>query len=154
MTEDRGRKMTIKMIDVTEKNFTKREAVASVKVVSSSETIKKIKNGSLPKGDCLAAAQTAGILAAKNTASIIPLCHPLTLTYVGIDFKFEKLAVTVIARVKATYATGVEMEALLAASVAALTIYDMAKTESKDIVITDLKLLKKTGGKSGDYIAP
>jgi len=146
--------MTIKMIDISDKKFTKRVAVASAKVVSSSKTIKKIKNGSLPKGDCLAAAQIAGILAAKNTAAIIPLCHPLSLTYVGIDFKFERFVVTITARAQASYATGVEMEALLAASVAALTIYDMAKTESKDIVITDLKLLKKTGGKSGDYIAP
>ena len=146
--------MAIKMIDISAKKFTKREAIASVRVASSSETIKKIKNGMLPKGDCLAAAQTAGILAAKNTAAIIPLCHQLSLAYIGIDFKFERLAVTITARAKASYATGVEMEALLAASVAALTIYDMAKTESKDIVITDLKLLKKTGGKSGDYIAP
>lgn len=146
--------MAIKMIDISGKKFTKRAAVASVKVASSFETIKKIKNGLLPKGDCLAAAQTAGILAAKNTAAIIPLCHPLSLTYVGVDFKFERLVVTITATAKASYATGVEMEALLAASVAALTIYDMAKTESKDIVITDLKLLKKTGGKSGTYIAP
>ncbi|MFH0940974.1 MAG: cyclic pyranopterin monophosphate synthase MoaC [Candidatus Omnitrophota bacterium] len=146
--------MAIKMIDISDKKFTKRVAVASVKVVCSFEIIKKIKNGSLPKGDCLAAAQTAGILAAKNTAAIIPLCHPLSLAYVGIDFKFGRLAVTITAKAKASYATGVEMEALLAASVAALTIYDMAKAESKDIVITDLKLLKKTGGKSGDYVAP
>lgn len=140
--------MAIKMIDVSDKKFTKRAAIASVKIKSSLETITKIKNGTLPKGDCLAAAQTAGILAAKNTAMIIPLCHPLSLTYAGIDFKFEKLAMIVTATVKATYTTGVEMEALTACAAAALTVYDMAKTESKDIIITDLKLLNKTGGKS------
>ncbi|OIO36726.1 MAG: molybdenum cofactor biosynthesis protein C [Candidatus Omnitrophica bacterium CG1_02_44_16] len=140
--------MNIRMVDISDKKFTKRVAVASVKVLSALKTIKKIKNGTLPKGDCLAAAQAAGILAAKNTAAMIPLCHPLSLTYVGIDFSFERLVVTITATAKASYATGVEMEALTACAAAALTIYDMAKTESKDIVITDLKLLKKSGGKS------
>lgn len=139
------------MIDVTDKKFTKREAMANVKVLASSKLIKKIKNKKLPKGDCLQAARLAGILAAKNTAHIIPLCHQIHLTHVGIEFKFVPKSIEITSSVKAHYATGVEMEALLACSVAALTIYDMAKTEEKNIVITDLRLLKKTGGKSGDY---
>lgn len=140
--------MVIKMIDITDKKLTERQAVAAVKVLASLGLIKKIKNNKLPKGDCLAAAKVAGILAAKNTANIIPLCHQIQLTHVAIDFKFQPRSVEIISRVKAHYATGVEMEALLACSVAALTIYDMAKTEEKGIVITDLKLIKKTGGKS------
>lgn len=142
------------MIDVSKKDFTFREAIASVVVKTTAGVVIKIKDAKLPKGDCLGAARVAGILAAKNTPSLIPLCHPLCLTHAALDFKFGKASLTVIATVRARYATGVEMEALTACSVAALTIYDMAKTETKDIVITDLKLLKKTGGKSGKYIAP
>lgn len=145
-------KNTVKMIDITDKDLSRRMAVASVNVMMSAGLMKKIKKGRLPKGDCLAAAQIAGISAAKNTAHIIPLCHPLPLTHADIGFKFGKNVLTIIATVKAHYATGVEMEALLACSVAALTVYDMAKTEEKDIVISGLRLLKKTGGKSGDYI--
>lgn len=146
-------KNSIKMIDVSKKDFTFREAVASVVVKTTAGVIKKIKDAKLPKGDCLEAARVAGILAAKNTASLIPLCHPLSLTHAALDFKFEKSALIVTATVRACYATGVEMEALTACAIAALTIYDMAKTETKDIVITGLKLLKKTGGKSGDWEA-
>lgn len=146
--------MAIRMIDISDKKFTKRMAMAEVRVVGSASLIRKIKNFQLPKGDCLSAAQAAGILAAKNTAAILPLCHPLALAHVAIVFKFSPRAVVITAVVKTHYATGVEMEALTACAVAALTIYDMAKTEEKNIVITDLKLLKKTGGKSGDYIAP
>jgi len=137
----------IKMIDISDKKFTGRTAVASVKVTAQAGLIKKIKNGKLPKGDCLAAAKIAGILAAKNTSSIIPLCHPLQLAHVDMCFEFTRGALTIISVAKAHYATGVEMEALTACAVAALTVYDMAKTEEKNIVITDLKLLKKTGGK-------
>ena len=140
--------MTIKMIDITDKKFTKRAAIASVKILTSREVIKKIKNKKLPKGDCLEAARVAGILAAKNTSNIIPLCHQINLACVDIEFKLKRDAIEIISCAKAHYATGVEMEALLACSVAALTIYDMAKTEEKGIVITDLRLLKKTGGKS------
>jgi len=140
----------IKMIDITEKSFTKRTAQAQVRVIVPKQVLKKIKNKKLPKGDCLGAAKVAGILAAKNTASLLPLCHPIRLTHVEIEFHFTPKALEIVAEVKAHDATGVEMEALTACALAALTIYDMAKTETKDIVITDLRLLKKTGGKS-DY---
>jgi len=140
----------IKMIDITDKAFTKRTAEASIRVVVPQSVLKKIKNKKLPKGDCCEAACIAGILAAKNTAAMIPLCHPIRLTHVAITFNFLKTALEIRAIVKACDATGVEMEALSACAMAALTIYDMAKTETQNIVITDLKLLKKTGGKS-DY---
>ncbi|MFH0877422.1 MAG: cyclic pyranopterin monophosphate synthase MoaC [Candidatus Omnitrophota bacterium] len=143
----------MQMIDISEKNLSARTAVARVCVKASAPLMRKIKYGRLPKGDCLQAARLAGILAAKNTARIIPLCHQITLSHVSIDFKFVSTRLEIKSTVKARYATGVEMEALLACSVAALTIYDMAKTEEKGMVITDLKLLKKTGGKSGEYIA-
>lgn len=145
-------KMAIKMTDISGKTFTKRTAVASVEVKARPELIRKIKNGELPKGDCLAAANLAGILAAKNTPSMLPLCHQLQLAHVEIRFEFSKNSLTIISAVKASYATGVEMEALAACAVAALAVYDMAKTEDKDIVITDLKLLKKAGGKSGEWV--
>lgn len=142
---------TLKMIDISDKGFTQRVARASVKVVALPSVIKKIRYGKLPKGEALSAAKAAGFLAAKNTAALIPLCHPLPLTHVDIDFKFAVGHLTILATAKARYATGVEMEALAACALAALTIYDMAKTESQSIVITDLKLLEKTGGKSGIY---
>jgi cyclic pyranopterin phosphate synthase len=146
--KDKG---AIRMIDISEKDHSLRVAKASVKVAAPSCVIKKIKDGKLPKGDACAAAKVAGFLAAKNTPHLIPLCHPLSLTHVQIDFKFAVDHVAVFATVKARYATGVEMEALAACALAALTLYDMAKTESQGIVITDLKLLEKTGGKSGAY---
>lgn len=141
----------VNMIDISDKNFTKRMAKASVRISMPPAVIRKIKLGLLPKGDCLDTARIAAILAAKNTPAIIPLCHSLQLAYVGVDFKFKGNNITIVAQARAHYATGVEMEALSACAVAALTIYDMAKTETGDIVITDLKLLEKTGGKSGDY---
>ncbi len=144
----------MRMIDISEKDASLRTAMASLEIVTAPGVIKKIKDAKLPKGDCLEAARVAGILAAKNTPSLIPLCHPLRLTHAALDFKFGKTTLTVTATVRARYATGVEMEALTACAIAALTIYDMAKTETKDIVITGLRLLKKTGGKSGNYIAP
>ena len=140
------------MIDISDKALTRRTAVAVVKVVASKGLIRKIKGGKLPKGDALAAAEIAGILAAKKTPAIVPLCHPVRVTAVDIDFRFLATAVEVRTTVRARDATGVEMEALAACAAAALTLYDMAKTEEKDIVISDLKLLKKTGGKSGDYL--
>lgn len=145
--------MSIKMIDISEKNLTQRSAIASVRVVGSKSLIQKIRKGTLPKGDCLDAARVAGILAAKNTPSIIPLCHQISLTHAEIIFKFSALFVEVVATVKAHDATGVEMEALTACAVAALTIYDMAKTEETDITITGLMLMKKTGGKSGMWVS-
>ena len=143
--------MSIKMIDISGKKLTHRTAQAHVKVLASQGLIRKIKGKSLPKGDCLAAAQVAGILAAKNTPAFIPLCHPISLTYAGVTFKFGKDWIEITSVVRAEDATGVEMEALAACAGAALTIYDMAKSEEKNIVISDLKLLKKTGGKSGGY---
>jgi cyclic pyranopterin phosphate synthase len=145
--------MGIKMIDISKKDLTERTAIASIKVMASGSLMKKIKRGNLPKGDCWAAAQLAAILAAKNTPQILPLCHPVRITHADIRFRFQARGLEIIAEVRAHDATGVEMEALAACAVAALTVYDMAKTESRDIVITDLKLLKKTGGKSGDYSA-
>ncbi len=142
--------MVIKMVDVSEKPKTDRLALASVKVLASAALIRKIRKGLLAKGDCLSAAQAAGILAAKNVASLIPLCHQIALAHVAVDFAFRAASIVVTAEVKAHDATGVEMEALAACAAAALTIYDMAKAEERGIVISDLKLLKKTGGKS-DY---
>ena len=144
--------MAVKMIDISDKALTLRTAVASAKVIASKSLISKIKAGRLPKGDCLAAAEIAGVLAAKHTPAIVPLCHPVRVTAVAVDFTFCAKAVAVRTTVRARDATGVEMEALAACAAAALTVYDMAKTEEKGIVISDLKLLKKTGGKSGDYI--
>ena len=140
------------MIDISEKKLTHRTAIASVVFKASPAVIRKIKGKHLPKGDCLAAARVAAILAAKNTPAFIPLCHPIRLTHADVRFIFKRDTIRIIAQVKANDATGAEMEALAACSVAALTIYDMAKTEGKEMRITDLKLLKKTGGKSGDYI--
>ncbi len=142
--------MVIKMVDVSEKPKTDRLALASVKVLASAALIRKIRKGLLAKGDCLSAAQAAGILAAKNAASLIPLCHQIALSHVAVDFAFRAASIVVTVEVKAHDATGVEMEALAACAAAALTIYDMAKAEEQGIVISDLKLLKKTGGKS-DY---
>jgi cyclic pyranopterin phosphate synthase len=144
--------MSIKMTDVSDKKATQRTAQAHVKILASPGLIKKIRDMRLPKGDCLAAAQVAGILAAKNTPALIPLCHPVRLTYAGITFKVARECIVITSSVRAQDATGVEMEALAACVAAALTIYDMAKTEEKDIVISGLRLLKKTGGKSGTYI--
>ncbi len=145
--------MTIKMIDISDKEATHRTASACVRVVASKSLINKIKSKKLPKGDCLVAAKVAAILAAKNVAAIIPLCHQIHLAHVDMDFKFGTQSIEIFSCVKAHYATGVEMEALLACAVAALTIYDMAKLEEKGMVISDLRLLKKSGGKSGEYIA-
>jgi len=142
--------MTIRMIDITDKKRTRREAVARVTVRASARTLRKIRQGTLAKGDCLTAAQTAGILAAKATPDLLPLCHPVRVTHVDISFASGPRALVITARVKAEDATGVEMEALAACAVAALTVYDMAKAEEPGIVISDLKLVKKTGGKS-DY---
>ena len=112
-----------------------------------------IAEGDLPKGDALAVARVAGIMAAKQTSSLIPLCHPLPLSKVTVDFVASGDAVTVTATVKTTAVTGVEMEALTAASVAALTLYDMIKAVDKHAVVTDIRVLEKSGGKSGDWVA-
>src|SRR5512135_1680876 len=133
--------MAIKMIDISDKKKTTRVAVASVKVAASPGLLKKIRRGALAKGDCLAAAQAAGILAAKHVPGLLPLCHPIALAHIAVDFAFGPKYLVITATVKASDATGVEMEALTACAVAALTVYDMAKAEEQGLVITDLKLL-------------
>lgn len=141
------------MVDVSEKEVTVRKAVAKARVEMSRETLRLIQKGGLPKGDVLSVAHVAGIMAAKRTHELIPMCHPLSLT--GIDIKFHidenDSAVEVEAAVRTRDRTGVEMEALTAVSIAALTIYDMCKAVERGIKITDIKLIKKSGGKSGIY---
>lgn len=141
-----------RMVDVTEKAVTFRTALAEGRVRMAPETLELIRTGGAPKGDVLAVAQVAGIMAAKRTHELIPMCHPLRLTGVDLRFTLEPDAVHIRAEVKCKGETGVEMEALTAASAAALTIYDMCKAVQKDMEIGDIRLLRKTGGKSGDYI--
>ena len=140
-----------RMVDVSEKAATLRTAVAAGKVVMTPATLEKVIIQGIAKGDVLAVAQVAGIMAAKRTSELIPMCHPLALTGVDISFSYEPNGIAVIAEVKCKGETGVEMEALTAVSAAALTIYDMCKSVQKDMTITDIRLLEKTGGKSGDY---
>lgn len=144
-----------KMVDVTEKAVTRRIAVAAGEVHMAPDTMAHIKNGTMKKGDVLAVAQVAGIQAAKHNWELIPMCHPLPLT--GIDIAFHlsdnPCMVEIQATVSCTGVTGVEMEALTAVTVTALTIYDMCKAVQKDMRITNIRLLEKSGGKSGDYKA-
>ncbi len=142
----------MQMVDISTKEVTEREAVAQGRVFLKATVIKLIKDKKTPKGDVLEAAKIAGIFAAKKTPEIIPLCHPIPITSMGIAFTLKKDQVHIITTVKGQAKTGFEMEALTAASVAALTIYDMCKPLDKDIVISEIKLLKKTGGKSGTYV--
>lgn len=139
------------MIDVGNKKDTKRIARAQAYIKLNAEIIGIIKAGKLPKGNVLEAARFAGILAAKNTAGIIPLCHNLPLNFVGVEFKVEKTGILVTTEARCTGKTGVEMEALAAASAAALTIYDMCKMFAQDLEIQNVFLLEKLGGKSGHY---
>lgn len=144
-----------RMVDVTEKPVTHRRAVAAGEIHIAPKTMAHIKNGTLKKGDVLAVAQVAGIQAAKHNWELIPMCHPLPLTGIDITFRLcdAPCRVEIQAAVTCTGVTGVEIEALTAVSVAALTIYDMCKAVQKDMKITNLRLLEKTGGKSGDYRA-
>jgi cyclic pyranopterin phosphate synthase len=144
-----------RMVDVTGKPETERVAVAEGHVVMKTETLDIVLNGNAVKGDVLGAARIAGIMAAKRTHQLIPLCHPLTITKVSIDIEPDHRlpGFVVQATVKVTGQTGVEMEALTAASVACLTIYDMVKAVQKDMQIDGVRLLEKTGGKSGNYHA-
>ncbi|MXO59598.1 cyclic pyranopterin monophosphate synthase MoaC [Altererythrobacter salegens] len=142
-----------RMVDVGGKPETARSATAEGRIRMAHATLEAIREGSGPKGDVLAAARIAGIMAAKKTGELIPLCHPLALDAVAVDFEFEADGVRVTARASLTGKTGVEMEALTAASVALLTIYDMAKALEKGMVIEGVRLLEKTGGKSGDWRA-
>lgn len=141
-----------KMVDVSTKLITKREAVACGIVLVQPKIIDLIQDKQIPKGDVLTTAKIAGILAAKKTHSLIPMCHPLPIEYIEIDFKLYSDKIIVTSYVKTSAKTGVEMEALVAASIAALTIYDMCKSIDKGIIISQIKLLKKTGGKSGTYL--
>lgn len=141
------------MVDVSAKPATEREAIAEGRITMSAEALAAIRAGAVKKGDVLATARVAGIMAAKKTSELIPLCHPLMLSKVAIDFAFEADGLRVTAMARLTGQTGVEMEALTAASVALLTIYDMAKALDKGMTIGNLRLLEKRGGKSGDWKA-
>ena len=140
-----------RMVDVTEKPVTHRRAVAAGEIHIAPETMAHIKNGTMKKGDVLAVAQVAGIMAAKKNSELIPMCHPLLLTKVDISFSMEDTALYIQSEVRCRGETGVEMEALTAVSVAALTVYDMCKAVQRDMSITDIHLLYKAGGKSGVY---
>ncbi|WP_165065318.1 cyclic pyranopterin monophosphate synthase MoaC [Marisediminicola senii] len=140
------------MVDVSAKAVTSRRAVAQAVLVTRDDVVRAVLTGDLPKGEAVGTARIAGILAAKQTSSLIPLCHPLPLTKITVDITGEGDRVTVIATVKTAGVTGVEMEALTAASVAALTLYDMIKAVDKLASITDIRVLEKQGGKSGDWV--
>lgn len=141
------------MVDVGTKDETAREASAAGEVHMSPATLQLLRAGDLPKGDVLGTARIAGIMAAKRTAQLIPLCHPLALSFVGVEFTFDEAGsrVCIEATVRCRGQTGVEMEALTAVSVAALTIYDMAKAAEKGMTISNVRLLAKHGGKSGSW---
>ena len=139
------------MVDVGDKAVTRRRAVAKCSVLMAAETSRAITSGSLPKGDVLAVARIAGIQGAKRTSELIPLCHPLMISAVSVDLTVSEGRVDIEAVVETTGQTGVEMEALTACSVAALTLYDMCKSADKNMVISDLALWEKSGGRSGDY---
>lgn len=143
-----------RMVDVGGKPASRRRAIASGRIAMSAEALAAIRTGDAPKGDVLAAARIAGIMAAKRTGELIPLCHPLGLETVSIDFAFEDGAIRATASAALTGKTGVEMEAMTAVCVALLTIYDMAKAIDKAMVIGEVRLIAKSGGKSGDWKAP
>ena len=148
--DEQGR---IRMVDVSGKAVTAREAVARGRITMSREAVRQIRAGSLKKGDPLQAARLAGIMAAKNTALLIPLCHPLPLSHAEVTLTPRADGYEIQARVRTTAQTGVEMEALTAVSVAALTVYDMVKAVDKAMVIGEIRLVEKRGGRSGDYKA-
>jgi cyclic pyranopterin monophosphate synthase len=146
--DEQGR---IAMVDTTSKSPTARRAVASARVLMSPETVEAVRNNRTPKGDPLETARIAGIMAAKRTSELIPLCHPLPLTHVEVRAELCDDGVYIEAEAATTAQTGVEMEALTAATVAALTVYDMCKAVEKGMTITDVRLKSKSGGKSGDW---
>ena len=141
-----------RMVDVSEKPLTSREAVAKGLVVMKPTTLSLLKEGKLPKGETLAVAQVAGIMAAKQTSNLIPMCHLLMLDEVKVEFAFVAEGVEITARIRCTGKTGVEMEALTAVSMTALTIYDMCKAVERGIRIEGIRLIRKSGGKSGPII--
>ena len=139
------------MVDTGNKEITTRRAVATARVLMTGATVSALRDHRTPKGDPLEAARLAGIMAAKRTSELIPLCHPLPLTHIDVQATLEDSGVALEAEVSTNAQTGVEMEALTAVSVAALTVYDMCKALEKGMTITDVRLESKTGGKSGDY---
>lgn len=143
-----------KMVDVSEKQDTIRESVAYGSIYMKPETIKRIGNGDIKKGDVLAVAQVAGIMGAKNTPNIVPMCHPIMMSGCDMNFEldYENNKVDIYAKAKTIGKTGIEMEAITAVSCAAITIYDMCKAIDKEMVIKDIMLIEKTGGKSGTFI--
>ena len=148
--DDRGGS---RMVDVGEKDVTVRTATAAARVLVSRETLTLIRTGGMKKGDVLGVAQVAGIMGAKRTPELIPMCHPILLSGMDLDLTLDeqRCSVEIRATVRCTGRTGVEMEALTAVSAAALTVYDMCKAVQKDMVITDVRLLEKTGGVHGDF---
>lgn len=143
------------IVDIGDKAVTRRRAVAQARIVGKAETIATVMAGGLQKGDALAVARIAGIMAAKKTSDLIPLCHPIPLTKVSVEIEADGTeAILIHATAETTGQTGVEMEALVAASTAALTLYDMAKAIDRAMTITDICLLEKSGGKSGDFSRP
>jgi cyclic pyranopterin monophosphate synthase len=146
--DEQGR---VRMVDTAAKEITVRRATASARVRMNQETVAALREHRTPKGDPLEASRIAGIMAAKRTADLIPLCHPLSLTHIDVRASVEDGGVFLQAEVSTNAQTGVEMEALTAVSVAALTVYDMCKALEKGMTITDIQLESKTGGKSGDY---
>jgi len=142
-----------RMVDVSAKAETAREATASGRIAMSTEAAAAIRAGAVKKGDVLAVARIAGIMAAKKTSDLVPLCHPLPIAGVTVDLALDDAGVTATATVRTTHTTGVEMEALTAVSVALLTVYDMAKALDRTMTIGEVRLLAKSGGRSGDYRA-
>lgn len=142
-----------KMVHVGEKDITQRSATAAARVLVSPETFERIKTGGMKKGDVLTVAQIAGVMGAKRTPDLIPMCHPIQITGIDLNLSLDetRYSVEIYATVNCTGQTGVEMEALTAASTAALTVYDMCKAVQKDIVISDIRLIKKSGGIHGDF---
>jgi cyclic pyranopterin phosphate synthase len=147
----RGR---VKMVDVGDKPVTSREAVARGEITMSAAALKLIRSGAIAKGDPLQAARLAGIMAAKQTSNLIPLCHPLPLTHVSVELTPMRRGYRIEARVRTSAQTGVEMEALSAVAVAALTVYDMVKAVDKAMVIGNICVIEKRGGRSGTYRRP
>jgi cyclic pyranopterin phosphate synthase len=139
------------MIDISKKKITKRKAMVEAKVLLKPEVIKAIKEKNIPKGDVLETARLAGIMAAKKTSQIIPLCHPIPIEFVKIEFYLKDAEIKIRTTVKGEAKTGVEMEAFFATSIAALTIYDMCKAKNREAIISEIKLMEKSGGKSGNY---
>ena len=141
------------IVDIGDKAITRRRAVAQARIIAKAETVTAIIGGSLKKGDALAVARIAGIMAAKKTSELIPLCHTIALSKVSVDIEQEgNTALVIRAAAETIGQTGVEMEALVAASTAALTLYDMAKALDREMVVTDICLVQKSGGKSGDFV--